>query len=292
MKVRSLAVRLFRGAWLPALIAFAGCAGKTAEEVPEGTPEAAEMLMEDDAIPEFEGPPVSEEAARILKATSDFLAGQEKFSFTAYETIEDLTELGQRIQYANTREVRVRRPDHFRVDTVGDLMHREVYYDGKSVTLHEAHDNVYVRKDDVPPTIDELLRVLEETEGIAVPLGELIAADLYAAVEPGILVGVYAGEGRVRDTPCHHLLFRSQGADWQLWVETGDRPLPRKIVITYRHAAGAPQFSAELENWNLAPALSDATFSFDPPEGMERIQFFSGYVPEHQASGADAMEVK
>jgi hypothetical protein len=49
--------------------------------------------------------------------------------------------------------------------------------------------------------------------------------------------------------------------------------LPRRIVITYKEENGQPQFSADLSNWNLAPDLSDALFSFTPPNGAKRIQF-------------------
>jgi hypothetical protein len=43
---------------------------------------------------------------------------------------------------------------------------------------------------------------------------------------------------------CDHLAFRQLDTDWQLWVEKGSRPLPRKIVITTRYEVGDPQFSA------------------------------------------------
>jgi hypothetical protein len=46
-------------------------------------------------------------------------------------------------------------------------------------------------------------------------------------------------------------------------------------VITYKDETGQPQFGADLSNWNLAPEVSDALFTFTPPDGADRIQFLT-----------------
>ncbi len=30
---------------------------------------------------------------------------------------------------------------------------------------------------------------------------------------------------------CHHLAFRAEKVDWQVWVQAGDTPLPMKYLI-------------------------------------------------------------
>ena len=50
-------------------------------------------------------------------------------------------------------------------------------------------------------------------------------------------------------------------------------PLPRRLVITYRHADGRPQFWAQFSDWNLAPEVPDALFAFTPPAGAAQIAF-------------------
>jgi hypothetical protein len=78
------------------------------------------------------------------------------------------------------------------------------------------------------------------------------------------------------DVPCDHLAARtSRGVDFQVWVAQGSEPLPRRVVITYKNETGQPQFWADLSNWNLAPDISDALFTFTPPDGAERIQFLA-----------------
>ena len=57
---------------------------------------------------------------------------------------------------------------------------------------------------------------------------------------------------------------------------TGKRAFAQAhCVITYKEEAEQPQFWADLSNWNLAPEVSDALFTFTPPAGAERIQFLA-----------------
>ena len=57
---------------------------------------------------------------------------------------------------------------------------------------------------------------------------------------------------------------------------TGKRAFAQAhCVITHKEEAGQPQFWADLFNWNLAPEVSDALFTFTPPDGADRIQFLA-----------------
>ena len=47
---------------------------------------------------------------------------------------------------------------------------------------------------------------------------------------------------------CDHLAFRNLDTDWQIWVESGERPLPRKYVITSKTVAAAPQYTLRLRD--------------------------------------------
>jgi hypothetical protein len=71
----------------------------------------------------------------------------------------------------------------------------------------------------------------------------------------------------------HHLLFRFAAADFQLWIEGGEVPVMRKVIIDYREREGTPRYEAVLSDWNFRPAVSEDQFAFEPPEGAERIEF-------------------
>jgi hypothetical protein len=72
---------------------------------------------------------------------------------------------------------------------------------------------------------------------------------------------------------CDHLAFRAPDVDWQIWIQQGAQPLPRKIVITTLDLPNAPQFGITVTQWNLQPAFDAQTFKFTPPAGMKQIDF-------------------
>ena len=80
-----------------------------------------------------------------------------------------------------------------------------------------------------------------------------------------------AGQDFIGDDLCDHYAFRQGNLDWQVWVTTGARTLPRKIVITNRSDEARPQ-SVSLITWNLNPTFKDSSFTFVPPKGATKAE--------------------
>jgi hypothetical protein len=76
--------------------------------------------------------------------------------------------------------------------------------------------------------------------------------------------------GGVKST---HLAFRGSEVDWQIWIEEGGRPLPRKFVLTSKQVKGEPQFTVLVRSWDVAPKLTEGMFTFTPPKGAKKIEF-------------------
>jgi hypothetical protein len=79
-------------------------------------------------------------------------------------------------------------------------------------------------------------------------------------------------KARVAGVDCHHIAIRGPETDVQLWVEEGDKPLPRKIMLTSKWAGGSPRFIANLD-WQTEPELDPSIFEFEAPEGFMNIGF-------------------
>jgi hypothetical protein len=88
-----------------------------------------------------------------------------------------------------------------------------------------------------------------------------------------VRVADYVEASSIAGVPCDHLALRGDDADMQVWIAQGQQPLPRRVVITYRHADGRPQFWAQFSDWNLAPEAPDVLFAFTPPTGAAKIAF-------------------
>jgi hypothetical protein len=78
-----------------------------------------------------------------------------------------------------------------------------------------------------------------------------------------VVSAAYVETTTIMDVPCDHVAAQtSRGVEFQAWVAQGSEPLPRRIVITFKNETGEPQFWADLCDWDFAPALSDALFTF------------------------------
>ena len=95
-----------------------------------------------------------------------------------------------------------------------------------------------------------------------------------------VISGFYVGLGVVDGVRCHHLAFRGNEVDWQIWIEEGGKPLPKRFIITSKWMTGAPQSIVTLKNWNLSPRLKDEHFDFSPSKDMEKIDFIGLAVEE------------
>ena len=123
----------------------------------------------------------------------------------------------------------------------------------------------------MPPTVDGALDWVFEQTGTAIPLADFLYADIYERLMADVQRGVYLGVHEAAGVPCHHLSFEQATIDWQIWIDAGPEPLPRKLVITYKTEDEVPQYTVTIRKWNLGPRLPDALFVFTPPEGATRV---------------------
>ena len=67
-------------------------------------------------------------------------------------------------------------------------------------------------------------------------------------------------------------MFVTDGADIQLWLDTGEVPLLRKVVIDYRALPGAPRYEGVLTDWSFEPAIEASTFTFTVPQQAVKVE--------------------
>ena len=210
------------------------------------------------------------EADRVLKAMSTFLQGESTFSFST-EIYNELINLeGQKLQLSGSGTALFDRPSRFYMSRQGMFSDAEMIYDGETLTLHGKRRNAYMQVP-VSGTTDDAIRTVEIETGLDFPGADLLFAELYPILSSGVESSHYIGVVVVGGVECHHLAFREDKVDWQLWVQTGDEPLPIKYVITSKWLTGAPQYSVRLSDWNLDPAIPAGRFDYSPPAGARRL---------------------
>lgn len=209
-------------------------------------------------------------ADEILKKMSALLAAAPRFALEAEETFDEVSDNAPRLQLTNVRRIAIERPARLAADATGDTLSRATWYDGKTITVLDKSKNQYVTLD-APATIDATLDAVSDEYGIVIPVSDLLYSDVYATLTEGVVYGEYQGLHQAAGVLCHHLAFSQEAIDWQIWIDAGDQPLPRKLVITYVGEPGAPQYAAVIRRITLDPKLPEGLFAFTPPEGAERI---------------------
>jgi hypothetical protein len=210
-------------------------------------------------------------ALSALETMSRYLGTLKTFEVRTTSSTDEVLGTGQKLQFDADATYRVRRPDAFRIETASDRRVRHFYYDGKSFTMYSPRMSVFAQVD-APPTIGEVIVRLEDEYDVNLPLTDLFSwADAPAESAKALTSALYVGPARIRDIECDQYAFRQPDVDWQVWIQRGDTPLPRKVVITTRDDPALPQYTVYLD-WNLAPKFSDATFAFTPPKDTYKIE--------------------
>ncbi len=225
-----------------------------------------------DTSPENAKPQIEAQADRLLREMSEYLQSASEFTFRSDITYDEVLSSGQMIQYGGTNTVSVRRPDRLRATFNGDERKSRVFYDSRTITILDAIRNVYaVTK--VPRKIDSAVDLVFEKYGFSVPIADLVYSDPYKVLMQEAQSGFVVGQHMVDGTKCNHLAFSQEEIDWQIWIQDGPRPVPRKLLITYKNEPGCPQYTARLSGWDFKPHLSDHSFTFHAPEGADEIEF-------------------
>lgn len=209
-----------------------------------------------------------------LQASMDYLASLQTFSLETDSTIEVVLEGGQKIQFDNASSATVKRPNKFYAKRLGDLVDQEFFYDGKVLTLQDSMAGFHASID-APDTLEGMLDFARDSLDIVAPAGDFIYSNSFDLLMEGVESGFYIGPSFVEGVVCDHLAFSSPGTDWQVWIERGDKPLPRRIVITSRDVLNAPQFTVHISNWDISPKVSDADFNFNEHKDSAAIEFMT-----------------
>lgn len=212
---------------------------------------------------------VDPQSVAALKRMSAYLAGLNTIEVTSESSLDVVTEEGQRVQLDGVTNYKIRRPG-FVIDFNSDLRSRRFVYDGKNFTVVAPKLGYYATVP-APGTNREVLDLAYQTYGIKLPLEDLFRWNDPANVRAeSFRSGYQLGTSTIGGVTTDHYVFREDEVDWEIWIQQGDQPVPRKVVIIDRKDPAHPTFTARL-NWKANPSLTDADFAFAPSKDVQRI---------------------
>ena len=214
---------------------------------------------------------IQDEAIEALKEMSTYLSSLNTAAVTSQGSLDAVTANGQRIQMDGRTNYKIRRPG-FVIDYSSDIKNRRFIYDGKTFTVYSPTLGYYAQVP-APPTNREVLDTIYNKFGIALPLEDLFrwADPSYGARIQGLTSAYDVGTATIDGAETDHYAFREANVDWEVWIQQGDQPLPRKLVIVDRTDPSRPTFIARL-TWVVNPTFTDADFAFVPDANAKKIQ--------------------
>lgn len=223
------------------------------------------------AAPAQDAPPLEPAAMDTLKRMGDLLKGAKSFTFTYQSIHEQAAQTGQMVTFIHLSRATIVRPNKLRLEVTGDVRNSILTYDGKTVTFLDPAQKFYSQLD-APGNIDDTLTLLMNRFQTSFPVAGVMFADPFEKMKDGLKTAVDLGVAKVDGVDCRHLLFGEDDADWQVWVEAGKQPLPRRLSVVYKNAPGAPRVLAAFSDWKINPAVPAARFSFVKPTGATKVE--------------------
>src|SRR5277367_2603820 len=212
---------------------------------------------------------IDPDAIDAVKKMAAYLHTLKSYQIIDDVTQDDVLEDGLIVQSTSKVDYLLARPDRMRVEVTSDERHRLYLYDGKNFTVWARLVNYYATVP-APPTIGELFEKVTDKYDIELPLYDLYNWGTKDEDINKIKTAIDIGPSTVGGVTCEHYAFHQEGVDWQLWIQLGQFPLPRRLVITTLTDEARPQHSMTL-TWNLAPSFNNEAFTFDPPPDAKRV---------------------
>ena len=222
------------------------------------------------AVAQDEANPLPEKVDGLLKKMSEHLAKAQTFALEADILFDEVLDSGVLIQRAAKLKLLGQRPGALRASFKSDTEERTVWYDGKTVTILDLDDQVQA-KAEVPDKIGPAMDHLMDHYGISIALSDFLFENPYEALTESVGEAHYIGMSLVKGIQCHQLSFRQESIDWQLWIEDGGNPAPRKLLIVYKEIEGAPRYMATLTGVKLEKPIPASIFQAVIPDGITQI---------------------
>jgi hypothetical protein len=215
---------------------------------------------------------VDPDAIALLRSSTDYLKGLKQFRVETDTALEAVISTGEKLQFDHRVALTVQRPNKLRAERVGELVSQTFYYDGKALSLNLPNYKYYATVA-APPAIEAMLDFARDKLNVIAPAADLVYSNAFERLTEGLTSAFIVSEAMVGGVRCVHIALRNAEVDWQIWIQQGDKPLPRKFVVTSKKMPQSPQFVVTLSKWDAAPKVTDAMFRFAPPKGWQEIEF-------------------
>jgi hypothetical protein len=149
----------------------------------------------------------------------------------------------------------------------------EVICDGKSLYIHARALKQY-RESKAPTGLDvigrEMLRLDPGITGIL--FIDALQDDPAEALLDNVTKGEHLGMDKIDGKEAHHLKFKQEGLDWEMWVASGDEPWVMKVSSVREAPNGKIATVETYSKWKLNDEPTKDIFTFKAPDDAKKVK--------------------
>lgn len=209
-------------------------------------------------------------ARAALRAMSHWLAAQPTLAIAFDSAIEVITPEIEKLQFASSGTTLLARPYRLRARRESGHAAVEMAFDGSALTIVDLRGGGHATID-APGTVDDLFALLHAGHGVSMPGADLLLSAPYEALIEGVTEAKYLGASVIGGRLCDHLAFREDEVDWQIWIESGDRPAPCRMIVTTKTMTAAPAYTLTVTSLRTDVAIAADAFVLTPKEGSPTL---------------------
>jgi hypothetical protein len=209
----------------------------------------------------------------VLARMANYLAKLPAWSVTVHTSYDAVQSDGFKVEWNDIRTLTLKRPDRLRVESKrSDGVRSLVLFDGKTITSFDESARVYAQERH-PGTVDDAVVYFVRDLGMRLPMALMLRDTFPAELQQRLEAVKYVERTETLGAPADHIAVKTATVDAQVWIAEGERPLPLRVVLTYKNSRSQPQFRAQFSDWNTDIKPEDDLFAFTPPAGVNRIPF-------------------
>lgn len=187
---------------------------------------------------------------------------------TGYDVMQ---EIGQKLEFGDKREVYIERPQNILVkiqERRGDR--HQFLYNGKMINYSSPDEKVYAEVE-LEGNIEDAIKHFTDDLQTHLPLSELFSVNLNDTINQKVTSSAIVDRVYINGKTTHHIAMRTEEIDAQIWADVST-DLPAKIILTYKHEPGQPQFRAVFDGWEIDQVVDSSNFLIDNSD-FQKIQF-------------------
>lgn len=244
------------------------------------------IWSQDAALIKAATPNIDPAAQAILQKVGDLYQGMNSFHHTTLGTVSIQSQTFSKDTSTKT-EIWMQRPNLFQVKVQQGVKSLEIISDGSDAFFFVPALNAYLSRP-APVNLEEM--ALKYVAKLAPQGGDgrfdffYMTSDPYASLVMGASRVEMVGVENLEGTDCHHLRIHRRPFSVDIWFQTGDQPLLRKVApdsapIEANMSKKLPGVKINMfvayNDWQANSALPPETFRFVPPAGAEEKTSFN-----------------